>query len=98
MTNHHLQGCPLKKKGVVFQSMPPDTVLLNLDNGFYYSINPIGAAVWEYCDGNRSISNIIAQISKESDVSADDIQEDILDFIHDLTKEGLIQIETNDAE
>ncbi|KUO64414.1 MAG: hypothetical protein APF84_10600 [Gracilibacter sp. BRH_c7a] len=88
---------PVKKKDIVYQSMPPDTILLNLDNGFYYSTNEIGAEVWDCCDGRHSIIDIIKHISNQYNVSADEIKNDVLSFIVDMKKEGLLQIQNDEV-
>lgn len=93
MINLSLHSCPVKKQEIVFQSMPPDTILLNLDNGYYYSTNSVGAAVWEHCDGRNSITEIMSKISNICGKRVDEIKEEIWDFIKDMVKEGLLQIE-----
>ena len=81
---------PQKTKEVVSQSMPPDTILLNLDNGYYYSTNQIGAAIWENCEGKLTIKEMIDDISQRCDVPAEQIEKDILHVIRDMESEGLI--------
>jgi hypothetical protein len=93
MINLSLQNRPIKSQGIVHQSMPPDTILLNLNNGYYYSTNNIGTALWEYCDEGMSIADIMANISNDCGVPIEDIKDDILHFINEMVQEGLIKIE-----
>lgn len=86
------QSCPERVKDVVFQSMPPDLILLNLDSGFYYSTNPVGAAIWECCDGKTPVAEIVAQLSRRCEVPGGQIEADVRQFVGDLVKEGLLHI------
>jgi hypothetical protein len=93
MSDLNLLSCPVKMKEIVFQSMPPDTILLNLDNGYYYSTNRVGAAVWDRCDGNTTIAEMMADISERSGEPAQRVEADILHFVSDMMKEGLVKLE-----
>jgi len=96
MSEISLQYKPLKSDDIVFQSMPPDTVLLNLETGFYFSTNRLGAAVWEHCDGESDISSIIQKLHLQFDVSLEQLTEDVHAFIHQLLSEGLLKVTTDD--
>lgn len=82
-----------QSKEIVHQSMPPETILLNLDNGYYYSTNRIGSAVWEHCNGINTIEQIIESISKECGISPEVAKEDILGFVREMIKEGIVTAE-----
>jgi len=86
------QDRPRRAKDVAVQSMPPDTILLNLQTGYYFSTNPIGAAVWELCDGARTVEEIVAAIGERTDKAVEDIRDDILEYLATMRKEGLIEL------
>jgi len=88
-----LQSRPRKAQDIMFQSMPPDTILLNLNNGYYYSTNPVGAAVWERCDGTRSVGEIADALSALFDAPKEDIERDVLQFVRDMSEEKLLVID-----
>ena len=92
MTGPSLFSRPRRAQDVMFQSMPPDTILLNLNNGYYYSTNPIGAAVWERCDGQRSIADIVTELRSISD-APDDIEQDVVQFVRQMAEEKLLVID-----
>ena len=67
-----------------------DAVLLNLDNGHYYSLNKVGTAIWEYCDGNRTLQEVLQQICDRFDVKEERAQADLLSISSHLLKENLL--------
>lgn len=87
-----MQCRPRKMKEIVFQSMPPDTILLNLDNGYYYSTNHIGADVWERCNGENSLARIVSDILSLYDAPKE-AEDDILSFVRDMVEEKLLSVD-----
>jgi hypothetical protein len=49
-----------------------------------YSINDTGARVWELMDGNRSLEQIVEQITDEYDVEKTVAEQDALEFVAKL--------------
>jgi len=84
---------PRCSNDVVFQTMPPDTVLLHLATGYYYSTNRIGAEVWQRCDGKTDIAHLIDGLSKKFDVDRARLTEDIETFLEQMISEGLLLVD-----
>lgn len=67
-----------------------DAVLLNLDNGHYYSLNKVGTAIWEYCDGNRTLTEVLKRICHRFEVKEALARADLLSISSQLVKEKLL--------
>jgi hypothetical protein len=67
-----------------------DAVLLNLDNGHYYSLNKVGTAIWEYCDGIRSLQDVLKHICDRFEVGEERARADLLSISSQLVKEQLL--------
>jgi Coenzyme PQQ synthesis protein D (PqqD) len=57
-----------RRDRVMVQQVEGDSVLLDIDNGEYFSLNEVGSRVWELCDGTRSLASIAEMICTEYDV------------------------------
>ena len=79
-----------KRKQVVYNFMPPDIVILNLDNGYYFSTNEVGARIWELCDGKNTVSDIIVDISNLYQHDEKEIENDIMSLLQSFVKEELL--------
>ena len=44
-----------------------ETVLLRLQDGGYYALEEVGAMIWDLCDGNRSVGDIVTILCAEFD-------------------------------
>jgi len=87
---------PSRSKDIVFQSMPPDTILLNLSTGYYFSTNRLGAEVWQRCDGDTETTAIIAALHDLFDVDLDTLTADVEAFLQQLLDEGLLHVEAKE--
>ena len=54
-------------------------------------LNPIGAAVWQLLDGQRSIEEIVALVSETLGVDAPRVRADVEAFIESLDAQGLLE-------
>ncbi len=62
------------------------------DLDFIYTLNETSASAWQLIDGRTPLSQIIACIGDEYDVSRDEATADLLELIDSLQSAGLIQI------
>ena len=49
-----------------------------------YVLNETGAAVWRRIDGNRSMSEILAELAAEFDVTREQLERDLASLLDDL--------------
>lgn len=85
-----MRSIPERSPDIAFQSMPPETILLNLANGYYYSTNELGGEVWQRCDGETTVEGIIRNLLPKYDVDLATLSEDVAEFIRQLAEDGLL--------
>jgi hypothetical protein len=66
-------------------------VLLDPQTGAYYSLDDVGARLWELCDGSRTRSETIAAICAEYDADPATVETDILSLLDELAREHLVE-------
>lgn len=74
-------------------AMDGEMVLLNLWSGRYYTLNAVGAMVWECIREGRTLGDIHHAICARFDVSPDRAEEDLLLLVNQLKGEGLLSVE-----
>jgi len=79
-----------REEGILAQEAHGQTVLLRLEDGGYYALDEVGAMIWEMCDGQRAVAEIVALLCEEFDVPERIVQADVLEFIDDLRRERLL--------
>lgn len=70
-----------------------EEVILNLENGTYYGLNPVGARVWRLLQEPSTLTEICDALEAEFDAERERIQRDVVALLHDLKEEGLIHLE-----
>lgn len=70
-----------------------ESVILDLEEGIYYGLNPVGARIWTEIQEPTPVNEITAAITAEYDVDADQCHEDVISLLQDLEENGLIEIE-----
>jgi hypothetical protein len=84
------ESCPRRMGQVIAQKASNDFLLFNMDDGNYYSLNDIGSRIWELCDGNRSVSQLVVAIAAEYDAPAGVLEQDIFELLEGLQNGKLI--------
>ena len=82
---------PEKKPDLIWRSLDDGTVIINPEQGDVKVLNEVGARVWELVDGQRSISQIAQEITQDYEVSFDDANKDLQDYLNIMIDQGLLQ-------
>jgi len=80
---------------VAAKVMDGEAILINLSNGIYYSMDKVGAVVWEFVEKNFSPEQMVASITSRYEVEAKAAQADVENLLNQLVEEKLI-LESND--
>ncbi len=70
-----------------------EAVILSLERGTYYSLNPVGSRIWSLVQKPIRVRKINNAILEEFDVDAKMCEADLLSLLGELEKEGLIVVE-----
>ena len=84
------EDCPKRGEQVIAQKASNDLLLFNIDDGNYYSLNEIGSRIWELCDGNHSVSQLVAALAAEYDTTNEDLEKDVAELLETLHSGKLI--------
>lgn len=68
-----------------------EAVILNLDSGYYYRLNPIGTQIWQMLENKKKPSDIIKTLADQYSQPESKIQKDFVGLVKDFKKEGLIK-------
>jgi coenzyme PQQ biosynthesis protein PqqD len=85
-----LAGRLRREDGVLVQEAQGQTVLLRLEDGGYYALDEVGALIWELCDGQRSLRDVVAALCTEFDAPEATVAADVLEFVGELRHERLL--------
>lgn len=76
----------------VSAAVADEVVILHLDQGIYYGLNPVGALVWQLLAQPRTVAELCAAIVQEFEVELKRCEQDILALLCDLQARALIEV------
>jgi hypothetical protein len=88
-----LDARPRRVDDVVWRRGEDGVVVLNPNDGQYFSLDDVGGRIWELCDGSRSVGEIAGLLATEYDAPASVIRSDALELLTELGSEGLVRAE-----
>lgn len=70
-----------------------EVAILQLRSGIYYSLNEVGARIWELVQEPHSVNDILSALLDEYEVAPEECERDLLGILEELQAEKLIQVE-----
>ena len=85
-----------RNENFVFRKIGDEMILVPIKNnvgdmGSIYNFNELAAFVWENLDGKDRLQDIKNSIVEEFEVSAQQAEEDLCEFVDDLKEIGAIE-------
>ena len=81
---------PARGEHILAQRNGETLILLSPRSGQYFTLDEVGARVWDLCDGKRRVADLVSIVHAEFDAPLATIQSDILELLDDLTGEQLV--------
>jgi len=77
---------------VLISKLQEESVILNLDSERYYGLDDVGTRIMSVLTTSESIEVAYQTLLKEYDVDPQILRQDLLELVHNLHDQGLIQI------
>lgn len=90
-----LSRCFSKHPDIVARKIGDECVLVPIranvaDLEAIYTLNPVGARIWELLDGERDGYVVLETLVREFDVSPEQARSDLIEFLEQLREAGII--------
>lgn len=87
MTVAHLK---INAPGVVHEIVDGEVVIVNLDNGLYFSIDQVGTSVWGMLAEGKPVESIVDWACSTYDLADDELTSDVTAFLAQLEENQLV--------
>ena len=86
----------IKEKDLVTRDVAGETIVVPVrsnvgDLDSIYTLNEVGTAIWGLIDGRKDVQKIIEKICSEYEISAEEAEQDIFEFIEQLKEIGVVR-------
>jgi hypothetical protein len=80
----------VKTANIVHETIEGETVIVNLENGYYYSTDKLGSVFWNLLQSGLAYQEIIELLVEHYPQDLDEIRNSFAGLIEELQAEGLI--------
>jgi hypothetical protein len=63
-----------------------------------YSLNALGAFIWDHIDGRRTVADIVESVVRDYDVTREDAERDVIEYVAALREVGAIVLRSPETE
>jgi hypothetical protein len=78
------------RDGVMFNRVADETVLLDLDQGTYLGLDPVGTRFWDLITGGASVGEAFDTLLVEYEVEREVLEADIAELLGNLQRHQLV--------
>ncbi|HET8704896.1 MAG TPA: lasso peptide biosynthesis PqqD family chaperone, partial [Pseudomonadales bacterium] len=74
---------------MLFTDFGEEKVMLSIEDGKYYGINPVGAQIWELLQTPQPLTQVVNAVCDHFDVSQSECETDVLSFVKHLIDKNM---------
>jgi len=86
-----------RDEAIVFTDLDDIIVMMDVDEGQYYELDPVGARVWNLLETDRSAADLCGVLAAEFDVDPDTCRHDVLEFLEEARAMRIVHVEPAQA-
>ena len=82
---------------VLFQEVSGETVLLDLNSESYFGLDETATRIWQLLQQEGELQQVLETMLSEFDVSAEQMEKDLIQHLSELESSGLVSVEPGQA-
>jgi hypothetical protein len=86
-----------REEEVASKVIDGEAIIINLANGVYYSMDKVGAYVWDLLQGGHTLEAVTLAVTSRYDVAREQAESNLRDLIEELVQENLVVSTENGA-
>jgi len=88
-----LSNTQLKRsQETLFTDMEDEIIMMGLEQGKYYHLNPTGTSVWKLLGNVTTIADIVDSLMLEYEIDLETCQQEVNTLVQKLAEEDLIEL------
>lgn len=82
----------VRNQEIIFSDMDDETVMMSIEKGEYYGVNPVGRRIWELLETPVTVSSMCDTLCNEYNVETGQCNKDALAFLAQLLQKDVIRV------
>jgi Coenzyme PQQ synthesis protein D (PqqD) len=79
-----------REEEVASKVIDGEAIIINLANGVYYSMDKVGALVWDLLQAGHTLEEVIVGVTGRYDVAREQAEANLRDLVQELVQENLV--------
>jgi hypothetical protein len=85
-----VERVPVRTPDIVIRSEKEESLMFNPADGATVCVNSTGKFIWDMCDGNNRVIDVVGRIGDVFDVGREEAEKDCTEFIADMERSGFL--------
>jgi hypothetical protein len=77
----------------VFRELDGEAVILQLEAGMYYGLDPVGTRLWQLIEAHGQLRPVLDAALQEFDVASDVLERDLIELVSGLAEKHLVVVQ-----
>jgi hypothetical protein len=82
----------VQASGMVTADMDGQWVMMSVESGKYYSLDPVGSRIWDLIERPRTVNALVAALLTEYKVEEEQCRTNVSDFLNEMIEKGLVAV------
>ena len=82
----------VRSPAIMASEIDGEAVMLSVDTGTYYGLDPVGTDIWNLVAEPRSIADVCADLVERYEVEAETCHADVVEFLEVLIADGSVHV------
>lgn len=93
MADINLDSTVRRAEGFTTAPIHDELMMLNVEQGSYYSLDPIAAEIWLILEQPSRVADLVERLQQRYAVTPEQCQADVLEFLGEMQKNGMILVQ-----
>ena len=82
---------PKRRSDLNYRTIDGETLILNRQEGRLHQLNPTASFIWDCCDGNSNLADIVDRLAGAYEVDPNTARKDVEEVLLKLRKSNLLE-------
>ena len=80
-----------RNESIVFTELDDTVVMMDVEEGRYYELDPVGSSVWALLERAQSVAEVCEALGRQYEVAPERCREDVRGFLEELERLGVVR-------
>lgn len=87
-----MNNIPVRNEEFIWRNLEGDVVLLNPNDGKYFSMNSVGCSFYEKIDGTKTVDDITGLLLEEFEIDRETLKRDLDELVNSLVQKNIVSL------